>query len=132
MIKVDGKSYNVAIIDVSMNVEFIYKYAKRTEDYKLNYELGAVYYNQTLKFGVSDTGDANNSDYVELVKVLSTKSSIDDGTGHNVEIITPMGELTFLMYPNGIQMKLQKKHGSKSWWGDTTVKFIAVKPVESW
>lgn len=132
MIKVDGKTYDVAIIDVAMNVEFIYKYAKRTEDYKLNYELGAVYYNQTLKFGVSDTGNANNSDYVKLVKLLSTKSSIDNGTGHNVEIITPMGNLTFLMYPNGVSMNLKKKIGSKSWWGDTTVKFIAVKPVESW
>ena len=50
MITVDGKNYNVAVTDVSLDTEFIYKYAERTEDYNLNYELGAVYHNQSLIF----------------------------------------------------------------------------------
>lgn len=132
MLKVDGKTYNVSIVDVSLDVEYIYKYAERTEDFNLNYELGAVYYNQQLKFGVQDTGDNNNSDFVKLVELLSTKSSIDSGTGHNVEIYTPMGKTTFVMYPNKLTMKMKKAREGKTWWSDCTVKFIAVKPVESW
>lgn len=128
MITVDGKSYNVAVTEVSLDTEFIFKYAERTEDYNLNYELGAVYHNQSLTFGIMDT---SNQDFVDLYKLLSTKG-IDSGTGHNVEIWTPMGKLTFLMYPNKLSVKMIYEKGSKTWWSDFNVKFIAVKPAESW
>jgi hypothetical protein len=128
-IKVDGKTYNVSVTSVDLETEFIYKYAERTEDFKLNYELGAVYHNQSLTFGVMDS---NNTDFVNLYKLLSTKSTIDDGTGHNVEIWTPMGKMSFLMYPNSLQVSLKKERGNKTWWSGFTVKFIAVEPVESW
>lgn len=129
MIKIDGKEYNVAVTEVGLDVDFMYKYAERTEDFALNYELGAVFYNQSLKFGVEGT---NNADFVKLMQVLSTKSTVDNGTGHNVEIWTPFGKLTFLMYPNKLTMKLYKERNRETWWTGTEVKFIAVKPVESW
>ena len=128
MITVDGKNYNVAVTDVSLDTEFIYKYAERTEDYNLNYELGAVYHNQSLTFGIVDTP---NQDFVDLYKLLSSKG-IDNGTGHNVQIWTPMGKLTFLMYPNKLSVKMIYEKGSKTWWSGFNVKFIAVKPAESW
>ena len=128
MITVDGKNYNVAVTDVSLDTEFIYKYAERTEDYNLNYELGAVYHNQSLTFGIVDT---SNQDFVDLYKLLSSKG-IDNGTGHNVQIWTPMGKLTFLMYPNKLSVKMIHEKGSKTWWSGFNVKFIAVKPAESW
>ena len=128
MITVDGKNYNVAVTDVSLDTEFIYKYAERTEDYNLNYELGAVYHNQSLTFGIVDT---SNQDFVDLYKLLSSKV-IDNGTGHNVQIWTPMGKLTFLMYPNKLSVKMIYEKGSKTWWSGFNVKFIAVKPAESW
>lgn len=43
MIKVDGKEYNVDVTELGLDVEFIYKYAQRTENFELKYELGAVY-----------------------------------------------------------------------------------------
>ena len=128
MITVDGKNYNVAVTDVSLDTEFIYKYAERTEDYNLNYELGAVYHNQALTFGIVDT---SNQDFVDLYKLLSSKG-IDNGTGHNVQIWTPMGKLTFLMHPNKLSVKMIYEKGSKTWWSGFNVKFIAVKPAESW
>lgn len=129
MIKVDGKNYNVSVVSVDLSTEFIYKYAERTEDFNLNYELGAVYHNQSLTFGVETSA---NQDFVDLYKLLSTKSTIDNGTGHNVEIWTPMGKMTFLMYPNSLQVSLKHDRGSKTWWSGLKVKFIAVKPAESW
>lgn len=128
MIKVDGKEYKVAVTSVNLDTEFIYKYAERTEDYELNYELGAVFHNQSLEFGVEDS---ENKDFVELYKLLSTKG-IDNGTGHNVEIWTPMGKMTFLMYPNKLNVKLLKQRGSKTWWQGFNVTFIAIKPAERW
>lgn len=128
MIIVDGRAYKVSVKEVGLDVEFIYKYAERTEDFNLNYELGAVYYNQSLTFGTEDT---DNKDFVDLFKLLSTKG-IDNGTGHNVEIWTPMGKLTFMMYPNKLTIKMIYEKGSKTWWNGFTVKFIAIKPAESW
>lgn len=128
MIIVDGRQYNVSVTDVGLDTEFIFKYAERTEDFKLNYELGAVYHNQSLTFGVEDT---DNGDFVDLYKLLSTKG-IDNGTGHNVEIWTPMGKMTFLMYPNKLSVKMKYEKGNKTWWSGMTINFIAVKPVESW
>lgn len=131
MITVDGKEYNVEVTDLGLDVEFMYKYAERTERFDLQYELGAVYFNQNITFGMVSS---DNTDFVELFKLLSTRSAIDSGTGHNVEIWTPMGKMTFLMYPNKLTLNLKKlEMGTKrTWWQGFTVKFIAVKPVESW
>lgn len=128
MIRVDGRDYKVSVVEVGLDVEFMYKYAERTEDFKLNYELGAVFLNQSIKFGVEGS---NNEDYVSLMRLLSTRSNVDKGTGHNVEIWTPYGKMTFLMYPNKITTKLLKERNGNTWWTGTEVKFIAVKPVES-
>lgn len=129
MIEIDGREYKVAVNSVGLDTEFMYKYAERTEDFNLNYELGAVYYNQTLTFGVEDS---DNEDFKDLFKLLSTKSSIDKGTGHMVKLWTPLGQMSFMMYPNKIQMKMLKQRDTKTWWQDMQVKFIMIKPVESW
>lgn len=130
MIAVDGRNYDVDVTEVGLDVEFIYKFAERTENFELAYELGAVYYNQSLTFGVSGT---LNADFRDLFALLSTKSRIDSGTGHNVAIWTPLGRLTFLMYPDKLSLNLvHLGKGEESWWSGFTVKFIAVKPVERW
>ena len=68
MITVDGRLYNVDVVEVGLDVEFIYKYAERTENYELSYELGAVYYNQSLTFGTSGT---QNADFRDLFASVS-------------------------------------------------------------
>lgn len=134
MIKIDGRVYDVPVEEMDLDVEFQYKYAERTENYELNYELGAVFYNQSITFGTTKT---TNGDFVALVQLLSTKSSIDNGTGHEVEIWTPMGRMQFLMYPNKLSMKMKsvrdkdtEKECTK--WAGLKVKFIAVTPAERW
>lgn len=129
MILVDGVIYNVDVTDVKLDTDFIYKFAERTEDMSLNYELGGIFFNQSIVFG---TG-TNTSDMSRLWDVLSSKSTIDSGTGHNVQIWTPIGPLTFLMYPDKvtIQMLSQSKDGNTTWWTGMSVKFIGVKPARS-
>lgn len=127
MIVVDDIAYNVDVIDVDLDTEFQYKFAERTEDRALNYELGGIFFNQTLVFGAG----SSNSDLAKLWDVLSSKSSIDKGTGHNVQIWLPIGKMTFLMYPNKVNIKLFREFGSQTWWKGMTVKFIGVKPARS-
>lgn len=126
MIKIDGKVYDVSVTSVDLDTEFIYKYAERTKDYSMKYELGAVFFNQSLTFGLGKSG----SDFSKLWDILSDKG-IDGGTGHNVEIWTPIGKLTFLMYPNGITLKMVREKGTDTWWTGMNVKFIGVKPARS-
>lgn len=128
MIEVDGKKYDVPVNGVKLSTEFLYKYAERTEDFNLNYELGAVFHNQEIEFGIGKS----NSDFSELWKILSTKSKVDNGTGHRVVIWTPVGKMQFLMYPNKLDLNLLREKNGNTWWSGFKVKFIAVKPVESW
>ena len=76
---------------------------------------------------------SGNADFRDLFALLSTKSSIDSGTGHNVSVWTPLGKMTFLMYPDKLTLKLiLLDKNQESWWSGFTVKFIAVKPAERW
>lgn len=131
MIIVDGRELNVDVTDINLDVEFVYKYAERTENYEMQYELGAVFYNQSITFGNSCT---DNPDFRELYRILSTKSSIDEGTGHEVVVWTPLGKMSFLMYPDKLSLKLlhYEKERESSWWNGFTVMFTALKPAESW
>lgn len=129
MITVDSREYDVDVIDLGLDVEFLYKYAERTENYEMQYELGAVYYNQSITMGTSCT---DNPDFVDLFQLLSTKSSLDDGTGHNVVVMTPLGNLTFMMYPDKLSLKMVLMEKNCTWWTGFTVNFIALKPAESW
>ena len=117
----------MTVTEISLDTEFIYKYAERTKDFSMKYELGAVYFNQSFTFGLG----RSNSDFSELWDLLSNKG-VDNGTGHDVEIRTPIGKMTFLMYPNSISLKLVREKADNTWWTGMQVKFIAVKPARSW
>lgn len=125
MIAVDGKVYDVAITALDLDTEFIYKYANRMEDMSLAYELGGIFFNQSITFGMGKNG----SDMAKLWDLLSSKSEVDNGTGHNVKIWTPIGRLTFLMYPNSVKISLLYDKNNETWWTGMNVKFIGVKPA---
>lgn len=131
MITVDERQFAVDVTDIGLDVEFVYKYAERTESGEMQYELGAVYYNQSITFG---TSSSQNEDFKALFKLLSTKSNIDNGTGHRVAVQTPIGEIKFMMYPDKLSMKMLHADISRgeTWWTGFTVNFTALKPTESW
>lgn len=127
MIKVDGRNYDVVITEVNLSTEFIYKYAERTRSYELKYELGGIFFNQSLTFGPGESG----TDFSDLWNLLSSKGN-DGGTGHSVEIWTPIGKLTFQMYPGNISVKMMPGgQGGRTWWNGMKVDFISVKPARS-
>ncbi len=128
-ITVDGKLYDVDVLSVSLDTEFIYKYAERTEDYNLNYELGGVFFNQSITIGYGYGAEKQSTDFSKLWKLLSSESNIDNGTGHNVKVWTPLGRVTFLMYPDKVTVALKRDRDKQgTWWESMTVNFIGVGP----
>lgn len=125
---VDGVGYDLNVTNITLDTEFLYKYAERTEDFSLSYELGAIYLNQEITLGTEDEG---NEDFVKLWKVLSSKSTIDNGTGHEVRILTPAGYLNCLMYPNSVNLNFQRYDSLHPKWKGLKVKFIMVNPYWS-
>lgn len=126
MIKVDGKEFDVNVTEVGLDTNFIYKYAERTKSYEMKYELGAIFFNQSLTFGIGKS----DTDFSKLWDLLSSKG-VDGGTGHNVQIWTPIGKLTFLMYPDKVTVRLIHETKNDTWWNGMQVTFIAVKPSRS-
>lgn len=125
MIQVDGRIYKVDVLKAELDTEFLFKYAERTEDFELRYELGAVFFNQSLTFGMGKSG----TDFADLWDLLSSPSALDTGTGHNVVIWLPIGKMEFLMYPNNIKVELVRDKKQDTWWNNMKVKFIGVKPA---
>lgn len=128
-ITVDGVLYDVDVTSVSLDTEFIYKYAERTEDFYLNYELGGVFFNQSITIGYAYGAERKSTDFAKLWKLLSSESKVDNGTGHRVKIWTPLGRVTFLMYPDKVTVALKRDRDKfGTWWESMTVNFIAVAP----
>lgn len=127
MILVDGIYYNVNITECNLSTNFVYKFAERTEDMKLNYELGGVFFNESITIGFGKSA----ADFRTLWNVLSSRSTIDNGTGHNVQIWTPMGKMTFTMYPENFTVKMLQDDGGNGMWTAMVLNFIGTEPARS-
>lgn len=129
MVEIDGRKWDVSIEAVGLDTEFLYKYAERNEAFDMIYELGAIFLNQSLTFGQGKSG----TDFAELWNYLSSRSTVDGGTGHNVKIWTPIGKLSFIMYPDKLHIDLVHIKGDEddadSWWSGLKITFTALKPA---
>ena len=119
-IKINGVTYNVNIIDLDINGEFLYKYANRVSNGDFKSEAIGYFENQLITF----KGD-QDSDFVELYRELAREKA--DGTFNvSIEVFSPLGKYVFDMYPNKLSVKLRHidKKG-QNWWGEMPVRFIA-------
>lgn len=121
---VDGIFYNVNITKISLSTNFLYKYADRTEDYVFKAELGAIFFNQSLTI----THGKSVEDFNKLWDVLSSRSTIDNGTGHNIQIWTPTGRYIFAMYPENFTLEMLEDDGGNGMWTSLQLNFIAIEP----
>ncbi len=118
----DGRTYNIDITSYRPSGEWLDKYGNRSEQTgSLKYETIGYFENLEITF----KGD-NNQDFADLYEDLKTVQP--DGTrNHDVEMITPLGTYTRLMYPGPLEMPLIRlRPGTNNFWGEMTVKFIAV------
>lgn len=122
MIKIDGMTFDVPVIDLSKSADFLDKFAKRTEDGGLRRELIGVYFNYQLKLGIAD--DAN--EYQQLWDKLTEPVEF-----HTVTVPWTNGNYTFKAYFSNVKDKLLMETQERNYWQDLTVNFTAQVPARS-
>lgn len=122
-ITIDSITYNIPVIAIKRNAEFLDKYAERTEDGVLHRELIGVYYNYSLQFGRTN----DTTEYASLWDKLTEPIEFH-------EVVVPDGDgapLTFTAYFAGVSDELRKDTDAKTFWKSLTVNFIAQEPART-
>lgn len=120
MITIDGVTYDVPVLEIVRNAEFLDKYAERTEDGTLQRELIGVYFNYTISFG--RTNDV--AEYAALWQKLTEATEF-----HEVTVPDESGDFTFTAYFAGVSDKMRKQKDAQNFWKELTVRFIAREPA---
>jgi len=120
--EMDGIIYNVEILDIKIEGEFLFKYAQRTENGDLNSEAIGFFENASMTFK-----GGYDSDFVALYSALR-KIGEDGTTNHDVKLLSPEGSFTQKMYPNklGVAVVRTDPNNTKVFWGELPVKFVAI------
>ena len=122
--RVNGVSFNVTIIDVNIDSEFLYKYGIRTSGGIFKAKAIGFYENQTITFW-HNRGD----DFIDLYEELSTKNS-EGNYNKTVQVFSPLGNYEFEMYPNRLPVQMRRYVADGvSYWNTMSIKFIATRPV---
>lgn len=123
MIIVDGNEYNIPIISLDREAQFLDKYAERTGDGTLHRELIGVYYNYKLRLGTI----TDQAEYEALWKKLSEAREF-----HTVTVPDESGiPYTFVAYFSNVKDKLRKIKGVRNYFTGLTVNFIARVPANT-
>lgn len=120
MITIDGITYNVPVLSIKRNAEFLDKYAERTADGVLRREILGVYYNYQIQFGRT----LDTVAYAALWTKLTEPTEF-----HTVVVPDESGDFTFVAYFSGVSDELIKKSATKNFWKNLSVNFIAKEPA---
>lgn len=120
-ITIDGVTYNVPVMSIKRNADFLDKFAERTADGKLHREIIGVYFNYKLQFG-----QASMADYTALWDKLTEPVEF-----HTVVIPDEDGDLTFTAYFSNVGDELVRVKGASRYWKNLTANFIAQEPARS-
>jgi hypothetical protein len=118
-ISIDGIYYDVPILSIQRNFDFLDKYAQRTEDGDLKRGLIGVYANYTIGFGTFE----NDSLYERLVDKLTEPVEF-----HDFAIPTTTGMYQFRGYVSGISDQIQVIRSKTARFTGLKCKFTAKKP----
>lgn len=122
-ITIDGETFDIPIVSIKREAQFLDKYAERSEDGVLHRELIGVYFNYSLAFGrTTDT-----SEYALLWAKLTEVEEFHevtvpdfDGNGN---------QYTFDAYFAGVSDELRRETDTATFWKNLTVNFIAKSPA---
>ena len=109
-IYIDGMYFDIPLISLKRNAEFLDQYAKRTRDGDLKRSLIGVYYNYTLSIGDID----------KLTEPVEY---------HDFEVPDIRGTYTFRGYISSVSDESKKIEEDISYFGNLACKFIAKKPA---
>lgn len=123
-IKVDGQYFDIPMVSLKRNADFLDKYAERTEDGELHRELIGVYYNYTLTVGDSDAfGD---TDYDAFWDKMTEPVEF-----HDISIPTKSGYYTFRGYISSVSDEYKKILENEAEFTGFTCKFTAKSPART-
>ncbi len=121
MIKIDGITFDIPVIELSRKADFLDKFAKRTDDGGLQRKLIGVYFNYQIKFD-SVKNDTQATEYKRLWNKLTEPVEF-----HTVTVFDENGEYTFKAYFSNVGDR--KRNVNKNYWQDLTVNFTAQVPA---
>jgi len=123
LITIDGSTYDVPIVDLSVSSEPLDKFAKRTVSGKLYREMIGVFDKYEVTFGISN---ANPTDYAALVSKLREATPY-----HTVTLPTETGTVTASYYFGPISHTLYRAKGSNKYYKGLKVSIIPREPTRT-
>ncbi len=120
-ISIDGTFFDVPLVAIKREGQFLDKYANRTEDGILHRELIGVYYNYDMSFGTMET-----SVHEALFDKLTEPVEF-----HTITVPTGHGTYTFVAYVNKATDEYLKIYEDHSDFQNLACKFIAQAPART-
>lgn len=121
-IMVDGTYFDIPMVSLKRNADFLDKYAERTEDGELHRELIGVYYNYTLTVGTSS--DFGDTDYDAFWDKMTEPVEF-----HDISIPIKSGYYTFRGYISSVSDEYKKILNNEAEFTGFTCKFTAKSPA---
>lgn len=118
-IYIDGIYYDIPLVSVKRNFEFLDKFAERNESGELLRELIGVFCNYTMNFGVIDDDDL----YERLVDKLSEPVEFHDFT-----LPSTKKQYSFRGYVSSLADEMEKIESDTVKFKGLTCKYIAKSP----
>ncbi len=123
-IEVDGIHFDIPMVSLKRNADFLDKFAERNEEGDLLRELIGVYYNYTLTVGTST--DFGDTDYDAFWDKMTEPVEF-----HDISIPTKNGYYTFKGYISSVSDEYKKTLNNKSEFTGFTCKFTAKSPART-
>ncbi len=123
-IKVDGINFDIPMVSLKRNADFLDKYAERTEDGELHRELIGVYYNYTLTAGTSS--DFGDTDYDSFWDKMTEPVEF-----HEISVPVHNGYYTFTGYISSVSDEYKKILDNEAEFTAFTCRFTAKRPART-
>lgn len=123
-IEVDGIHFDIPMVSLKRNADFLDKYAERVETGELLRELIGVYYNFTLTAGTSS--DFGDTDYDAFWDKMTEPVEF-----HDISIPTKNGYYTFKGYISSVSDEYKKILDNEAEFTGFTCKLTAKLPART-
>jgi hypothetical protein len=119
-LSIDGNEYQVPVLTVKRSVEFLDRFAMRTQDGVLHRELIGTFINYQITFA-KPTSIAEASTYGDLWSILAEATEWHD-------FITPDGYEFTGYVGTGVTDSIHKIWSAENFWKDLSVSLVAQSP----
>lgn len=120
---IDGTSYNIPLVSIKRTLDFLEKYAERTEDGDIKIETIGLYKNYTISIGTID--DA------ELYDKLLEHITDCENRFHHVLLPDASKQFEFYGYFSSIQDECEKILDSGAQYKELSWKMTSKKPTKT-